>query len=55
MLKYWSNIFAMLGVAIIATAFFRPDWQAGYLSGSVLILLGAWEHGLSLPSGEGKK
>lgn len=55
MLKYWSNIFAMPGVASIATAFFRPDWQAGYLSGSVLILLGAWTHGLSLPSRGDKK
>lgn len=54
MLKYWSNIFAMLGVALIATAFFRSDWQAGCVSGSVLILLGAWSHGLSLPPG-GKK
>lgn len=54
MLKYWSNIFAMLGVAIIATAFFRPDWQAGALSGFVLIMLGAWSHGLSLPSGRSK-
>ncbi len=55
MLRYWSNIFAMLGVALIATAFFRPDWQAGALSGGVLIMLGAWSHGLSLPSKGGKK
>lgn len=50
MLKYWSNIFAMLGVALIATAFFRPDdWQLGTLSGTYFIGIGAWFYGLSLP------
>lgn len=56
MLKYWSNIFAMLGVALIATAFFRPDdWQAGCISGAVTIFIGAWFHGLSTPTTGGKK
>ena len=54
MLRYWSNVFAMLGVALIATAFFRPDWHAGCVSGGVLILLGAWAYGLSVPSRGGK-
>ena len=30
MLQYWSNLFAMLSVALVATAFFRDDWQAGF-------------------------
>lgn len=56
MLKYWSNIFAMLGVALIATAFFRPeDWQAGCISGGITIFIGAWFHGLSIPTKGGKK
>ena len=56
MLKYWSNIFAMLGVALIATAFFRPDdWHIGTLSGASFIGLGAWFYGLSLSSKGGTK
>lgn len=54
MLKYWSNIFAMLGVALIATAFFQKNWQAGSLLGIYSAMLGAWFHGLSLGKG-GKK
>ncbi|MFI3271988.1 MAG: hypothetical protein R3Y11_07815 [Pseudomonadota bacterium] len=43
MLHYWSNIFAMLGVALIATAFFRlEDWQLGTVYGAILIILGAF-------------
>lgn len=49
MLLYFGNVFAMLGVALIATAFFRDDWQAGVLAGIFAIGLGAWFHGLSLP------
>ena len=56
MLKYWSNIFAILGVALIATAFFRPeDWQLGAFSGGVFIYIGALFYGLSLPTTRGKK
>ena len=55
MLSYWSNIFAMLGVALIATAFFRPDWQAGFLAGTLFAFIGAWFHGLSLPIKGDKK
>lgn len=50
MLRYWSNVFAMLGVALIATAFFQEHWQAGCVSGGVLLLLGAGLHSLSLLS-----
>lgn len=49
MLWYFGNIFGMLGVALIATAFFRSDWQAGAISGGIIILFGAIFHGLSLP------
>ncbi|MDD2966516.1 MAG: hypothetical protein PHN64_03340 [Desulfovibrionaceae bacterium] len=56
MLTYWSNVFAMLGVALIATAFFRPeDWQAGTLLGVYFIGIGAWFTGLSLSHKGGKK
>ncbi len=55
MLKYWSNIFGMLGVALIATAFFRDDWQAGCIAGAIFIFIGAWFHGLALPIQRGKK
>lgn len=56
MLKYWSNIFAMLGVALIATAFFRPeDWQLGTLSGAYFIGIGAWFHGLAISPKGGNK
>ena len=50
MLKYWSNICAMLGVALIATAFFQESWQSGTMLGVYTIGLGAWMHGLSLSS-----
>ena len=49
MLWYFGNVFAMLGVALIATAFFRDDWQVGILAGIFAIGLGAWCHDLSLP------
>lgn len=49
MLWYFGNIFGMLGVALIATAFFRDDWQAGVVTGLIFIFIGAWFHGLSLP------
>ena len=56
MLKYWSNAFMTTGAALIATAFFRPDWQAGVLVGFWLIALGALFNGLSIPSNQrGKK
>ena len=54
MLKYWSNICTMLGVALIATAFFQEHWQSGTLLGVYTIGLGAWMHGLSL-SAKGEK
>lgn len=47
MLKYWANIFGMLGVALIATAFFREGWQPGSLLGVYFIGWGAWFQGLS--------
>lgn len=49
MLWYFGNIFGMLGVAIIATAFFRDDWGMGITAGILFIIFGAWFHGLSLP------
>lgn len=53
MFQYWSNIFAMLGVALIATAFFRPeDWPIGSSLGIFVILLGAWFHSLSTKRGK---
>lgn len=55
MLWYFGNVFGMLGVALIATAFFRPDWQAGVLAGIFAMGLGSWFHGLSLPIGKKKK
>lgn len=54
MLKYWSNIFAMLGVALVATACFQDNWQAGSLLGVYSIGMGAWFHGLTSTHG-GKK
>ncbi len=45
----------MLGVALIATAFFRDDWQAGIFAGTFFIGMGAWFHGLSLPVKKEKK
>lgn len=55
MLQYWSNIFALLGVALIATAFFQDHWQAGTALGLYSIVIGAWFHGLSLKGQGGKK
>ena len=55
MLQYWSNLFAMLSVALVATAFFRDDWQAGFLTGGVFAFVGAWFHGLALPAKGGRK
>lgn len=56
MLKYWANIFGMMGVALIATAFFRlDDWYAGCLTGAIFIYLGAWFQGLSVSTKGGKK
>ena len=55
MLKYWANIFGMLGVAVIATAFFRPDYEAGFIAGAIFVFIGAWFYGLSLPLKGGKK
>ena len=49
MLKYWSNIFGMLGVALVATAFFRDEWVAGTVLGAYFAAIGAWFYGLSLP------
>ncbi len=37
MLKYWSNAFAMLGVVLIATAFFKDDWEAEIYTGTMFI------------------
>ena len=56
MFKYWSEIFGMLGVALIATAFFRPeDWQLGTMLGIYFIGIGAWFHGLAMPALKGDK
>ena len=44
----------MLGVALIATAFFKEDWQAGMMAGALAIIFGALFHGLSLPAGRRK-
>ncbi len=50
MLQYWGNYFAMLSVALIATAFFREnDWQAGIVTGGIMGMFGAWCYGLALP------
>ena len=55
MLKLWANVFAMLGVAMIATAFFQKEWQAGTLLGIYFVGLAAWFQGLSLPAKGEKK
>ena len=56
MLAYFGNIFGMLGVALIATAFFKDDWQAGIVAGTIAIVFGALFYGLSLPvTKRGKK
>lgn len=42
-LKYFSNVFGMIGVAMVATAFFDKNaWMPGFLAGSWFILLGAF-------------
>jgi len=48
MLKHWANIFAMLGVALIATAFFREDWHGGTVLGTLAIGISAWLQGMSI-------
>lgn len=56
MLTYWANIFGMTGVALVATAFFRQgDWFVGTLAGIYFVGIGAWFHGLSLPTKGGRK
>lgn len=50
MLKYWSQAFMTTGSAIIATAVFTDTVLYGVFAGSFGIVLGAWLHGLSLPS-----
>lgn len=52
MLRYWSNVFAMLGVALIATAFFQESWQAGSLLGIYAVAVGAWFYGLATRGGD---
>ena len=40
--KYWSGVFAMLGVAMIATAFFSKDsWLLGTLIGAYCLYWGS--------------
>ena len=40
--KYWSNVFAMLGVALLATSFFaKEDWLLGAFIGGYFLYLGA--------------
>ena len=43
--KYWSNVCAMLGVALIATAFFQEHWFWGTALGAYSLFWGAkwWE------------
>ena len=44
MLKYWVNVLAMLGVAILATALFHKDAQAvlvGICAGVTVLIGGA--------------
>lgn len=38
MLAYFENIFGMLGAALIATAFFKDDWQAGIVAGGLALM-----------------
>ena len=52
MLRYWANAFMTTGAAIIATAVFSKYVVAGLLMGCMGIFIGAWFHGLSLPSKE---
>ena len=39
--KYWSNVFAMLGVALVATALFRDNWFWGTALGVYCLFWGA--------------
>ena len=43
--KYWSNVFAMLGVALIATALFRDNWFWGTALGAYCLYWGAKWYG----------
>lgn len=48
MLKYFSNISGMVGVAMVATAFFNESqWLLGTIIGIWLILLGAFFQALA--------
>lgn len=38
--KYWSNVFAMLGVAFVAAAVFRDNWLPGLAIGTYFIIWG---------------
>lgn len=37
---YLSNVLAMLGVAVVATAIFRDSWVMGTICGLVLLYFG---------------
>ena len=38
--KHWANVFAMLGVALLATAFFQQETPlGGYVWGSAFVYL----------------
>ena len=39
--KYWSNVFAMPGVALVATALFRDNWFWGTALGVYCLFWGA--------------
>lgn len=40
--KYWSNVLAMLGVAMVATSFFAKEgWLAGSLIGAYCLWQGS--------------
>ena len=40
--KYWSNVLAMLGVALVATAFFaKENWIWGMALGAYALYWGA--------------
>ena len=44
--KYWSNVFAMLGVAMIAAAFFNKDgWVLGTAIGAYCLYWGSKWYG----------
>lgn len=54
MFIYFANIFAMLGVAVVATAIFKSDWQSGVFSGITLIFIGAGLNFFALHKQRGK-